>query len=212
MGLKERIVDESLKLFSVKGYINTSTSEIIAAAGTSKGGFYNHFKSKEELFTTALSRARKIWREKNLEGLDALDHPVDRLRRLLENYRDRYLADAHTFPGGCVFVTFAVELAGQSQKLADEVNEGFVRLRRMIKRTLDEGKSEGLVDPAADTERIAEMVFSGLMGACVMFNLNRSRRQLNASIESLIQILLEAKREAGAAGKRYRKKRRGRPA
>jgi len=50
------------------------------------------------------------------------------------------------------------------------------------------------------------------MGACVMFNLNRSRRQLNASIESLIQILLEAKREAGAAGKRYRKKRRGRPA
>lgn len=206
MGLKERIVDESLKLFSVKGYINTSTSEIIAAAGTSKGGFYNHFKSKEELFTTALSRARKIWREKNLAGLDSLDHPVDRIQKLLENYRDRYLADAHAFPGGCVFVTFAVELAGQSPKLAEEVNEGFVRLRGMIRRALDEGKTAGQVDPAADTERITEMVFSGLMGTCVMFNLNHSRRQLNASIESLIQTLREVRREGGKHAKKSRKK------
>ncbi len=206
MTLKDRIIDESLKLFSVKGYINTSTTDIITAAGTSKGGFYNHFKTKEELFTTALSRARKIWRDKNLAGLDEETHPVDRLQKLLENYRDRYLADAHTFPGGCVFMTFAVELAGQSPGLAAEVNEGFVRLRRMIKRNLDEGKSAGQVDPAADTARITEIVFSGLMGACVMFNLNHSRRNLNASIQSLIQTLREIRRDDGAARAGSRKK------
>ena len=109
MTLKDKIIDEALRLFSVKGYMNTSTTEIITAAGTSKGGFYNHFKSKEELFAAVLSRARKIWREKNLAGLDAGSHPLDRLQRLLENYRDRYLTDARTFPGGCISVTFAVE-------------------------------------------------------------------------------------------------------
>ena len=48
--LKERIIEESLKLFSVKGYTSTSMTNIIEAVGTSKGGFYNHFKSKEQLF------------------------------------------------------------------------------------------------------------------------------------------------------------------
>jgi TetR/AcrR family transcriptional regulator, transcriptional repressor for nem operon len=191
MTLKDRIIDEALRLFSVKGYANTSTMEIITAAGTSKGGFYNHFKTKEELFTTALSRARKIWREKNLDGLDGETHPLDRLRRLLENYRDRYLTDAHTFPGGCIFVTFAVELAGQNPALAAEVNEGFIRLRGMIQRLLDEGKSAGLILPGADTARVTEIVFSGLLGACVVYNLDHSRRNLAATIDSLIQSLQE---------------------
>ena len=48
----------------------TSTADIINAAGTSKGGLYNHFKSKEQLFLEELSQARKIWRERNLSGVD----------------------------------------------------------------------------------------------------------------------------------------------
>ncbi|MBN1532308.1 MAG: TetR/AcrR family transcriptional regulator [Spirochaetes bacterium] len=189
MTLKDRIIDEALRLFSVKGYANTSTMEIITAAGTSKGGFYNHFKTKEELFTTVLSRARKIWREKNLTGLEERSHPLERLQLLLENYRDRYLTDAHTFPGGCIFVTFAVELAGQNPALAAQVNEGFVRLRRMIQRLLDEGKEAGLVIPEADTARVTEIVFSGLLGACVVYNLDHSRENLGATIDSLIRSL-----------------------
>ena len=47
MRLKDRITHESLKLFSVKGYLNTSISDIMEAADTSKGGFYNHYDSKE---------------------------------------------------------------------------------------------------------------------------------------------------------------------
>ena len=51
MTLKERIIEESLKLFSVNGYMSTSTIDIIQAVGTSKGGFYNYFKSKEQLYS-----------------------------------------------------------------------------------------------------------------------------------------------------------------
>jgi TetR/AcrR family transcriptional regulator, transcriptional repressor for nem operon len=197
MTLKDRIIDEALRLFSLKGYANTSTTEIITAAGTSKGGFYNHFKTKEDLFNIALSRARKIWREKNLAGLEDKKHPLERLQRLLENYRDRYLTDAHTFPGGCIFVTFAVELAGQNPALAAEVNEGFIRLRGMIKRLLDEGKEAGLVKPGADTARVTEIVFSGLLGACVVYNLDHSRRNLGATIDSLIGSLQDIRGDGG---------------
>ncbi|HON96290.1 MAG TPA: helix-turn-helix domain-containing protein, partial [Deltaproteobacteria bacterium] len=108
--LKGRIIEESLKLFSVKGYMSTSTTDIIQAADTSKGGFYNHFRSKEQLFLETLSAARKIWREKNLHGVEGAARPLEKIRIILENYRDRYLADSHNFPGGCIFVNLAIEL------------------------------------------------------------------------------------------------------
>lgn len=76
--LKGRIIEESLKLFSVKGYMSTSTTDIIQAADTSKGGFYNHFRSKEQLFLETLSAARKIWREKNLHGVEGAARPWKR--------------------------------------------------------------------------------------------------------------------------------------
>jgi len=59
MSLKETIIHESLRLFSLKGFLSTSINDILEAANTSKGGFYNHFASKEELFFEVLDEARK---------------------------------------------------------------------------------------------------------------------------------------------------------
>lgn len=94
--LKQNIVHEALRQFSVKGFLNTSTTEIIEAVGTSEGGLYNHFKNKEELFFEALSQARKIWRERNLDGVADLERPVDKIKKILSNYKDRYLTRIST--------------------------------------------------------------------------------------------------------------------
>jgi TetR/AcrR family transcriptional repressor of nem operon len=187
--LKERIIEESLKLFSVKGYMSTSTTDIILAAGTSKGGFYNHFKSKELLFHETLSYARKIWREKNLYGLEERERPLHKLIMLLENYRDRYLSDAHKFPGGCIFVNLAIELSDQLPLLANEVNEGFVRLKRMIRRFLDNEKKTGGIMASTDTGKVTNLVFSSLLGACVMYTSDKSSKNLNSTISSLISYI-----------------------
>ena len=61
--LKERIVTEALRQFSTKGFLATSTSDLIDAVGSSKGGLYNHFKSKEQIFFAALHEAQRIWRQ-----------------------------------------------------------------------------------------------------------------------------------------------------
>ena len=187
--LKERIVEESLKLFYVKGYTSTSTTDIIGAVGTSKGGFYNHFKSKEQLFRDMLSAARKIWRERNLYKLDEESRPLLKIRKLLENYRDRYLADSKNFPGGCIFVNLAVELSDQAPNLAREVNTGFIRLGKMIKRLLDEEKKTGGIGKNVNTEDISNMIFSGLLGACVLYTSDKSKKRLNSTITALIAYL-----------------------
>lgn len=183
--LKKKILHESLKLFSLKGFLSTSMRQILDAAGTSKGGFYNHFKSKEELFFQVLDEARNIWREKNLSGLDEIENPIEKIKIFLENFRDRYLKDAENFPGGCIFITFSVELRDQRPLLSREVNKGFIGLKHLLKRLLDEGKESGELSDDVDTRAITEMLFAGMLGATVMYGVDKSDVNLNRSINTL---------------------------
>ena len=189
MNLKEKIIQESLKLFSLKGFLSTSLQDILEAAHTSKGGFYNHFGSKEDLFLAVLSKAQRIWRERNLTGLDKLDSPLKKIRKLLENYRDKYLKDEENFPGGCIFVTLSVELDDQRTHLSREINKGFSGFRKMLKDLLDQGKESGELNQEADTKALAEMIFSGMLGASVLYGTQKSLASLNQSLNSLIECL-----------------------
>jgi len=98
MSLRDNIINESLKLFSLKGFLSTSLQDILKAANTSKGGFYNHFQSKEDLFFHVMDEARTIWRDRNLAGLDQIEDPVDKVKQLIENYYERYLQGSKNFP------------------------------------------------------------------------------------------------------------------
>ena len=193
MNLKEKIVHESLKLFSLKGFLSTSIHDILRAANTSKGGFYNHFASKEELFFQALDEARIIWREKNLAGLDEIENPIGKIKQFLENFRDLYLKDADNFPGGCIFITFSVELNDQRPHLSREVHKGFIGLKSMLKRLLDEGKKLGKLSGDVNTIAVTEMLFAAMLGATVMYGMDKSTVNLDRSIGSLIDYLQKMK-------------------
>ncbi len=192
MTLKEKIIQESSRLFLSKGFSGTSINEILEATGSSKGGLYNHFKTKEELFSAVLSESRKVWREQNLAGLDMIENPVERIKKLLENYRDRYLIGSGNLPGGCIFVRVSVEsaeLGDHWPHIAEEINEGFDRLKNMLKGLLDQAKDANQLRDATHTEDVADLIFSGMLGASVRYGMDRSFEQLNRTINSLIEYV-----------------------
>jgi AcrR family transcriptional regulator len=51
---RQEIVEASLQIFSVKGYYNTSISDILQATGLTKRGLYGHFASKEEIWASGI--------------------------------------------------------------------------------------------------------------------------------------------------------------
>ena len=196
MSLKTTIVHESLKLFSLKGYCSTSITDILDATGASKGGFYNHFASKEELFFAVLEEARRIWRKRVLYGLDDIESPLEKTVEILVSYRDRYLRDTENFPGGCVFVTFSVELNDQFPHLAQDVNKGFVGFKALLKRLLDESEQLGELRPGVKTNNVIEMLFSGMLGSSVVYGVDKSTDVLERSISALINYLEELRVES----------------
>ena len=49
-----RFIETAMKLFAEKGYHATSIQDLVEAWGISKGAFYHHFASKEELLLEVL--------------------------------------------------------------------------------------------------------------------------------------------------------------
>jgi TetR/AcrR family transcriptional repressor of nem operon len=77
---KTRILDAALRVIRAKGYSATTIDDICLAAGLTKGSFFHHFKSKEELALAAAGHFAAM-----ADGLfaqapyRALHDPLDRL-------------------------------------------------------------------------------------------------------------------------------------
>lgn len=189
MSIRESIIHETLRLFSLKGFSSTSITDILEATGASKGGFYNHFKSKEELFYAVLKHARQIWREKVLTGLDQVEPPLEKICKLLENHRDLYLIDSENIPGGRIFINLAVELADKYPHLAHEVDQGFAGFKDMVNNLLNDVKKQDTLRENTSTEAMTEMVFAGMLGASLMYSVNESMENLQRTIGAIIRYL-----------------------
>ncbi len=189
MPLKDNIVHEAQKLFSLNGFLSTGINEIIHASGTSKGGFYNHFASKEELFMAVLAESQSLWRDKVLNSISEIDSPTEKIVKILNNYRDYYLKDVENFPGGCIFITFSVELDDTRPHLMREVNKGFEGFKGMLIKLLDEAIDQGELSTNCNTDTIAEMLFAGMLGASVLYGVDKDNESLDHAIDSLIEYM-----------------------
>ncbi len=72
---KEELVRISLDLFLQNGYENTTITQIMKAAGLSKGGLYHYFSSKEDILDEAICYGLKSDTDANRKQMEAL--PVE---------------------------------------------------------------------------------------------------------------------------------------
>lgn len=61
---KERILEEALKLFSQSGYKGTSMNDIAARLGVTKAALYKHYKSKQEILDSVVSKMNELDKER----------------------------------------------------------------------------------------------------------------------------------------------------
>jgi AcrR family transcriptional regulator len=66
---RERILDAARKLFTHRGFERVAIDDVMAKAGLTRGGFYNHFRTKDELFCAAVDSYVRTtpWSEENVD-------------------------------------------------------------------------------------------------------------------------------------------------
>src|ERR1700741_4898111 len=57
---RAEILDHAGRLFRLRGYAGTSIDDVMLAAGLTRGSFYAHFKSKDELFAQVIGSGQGL--------------------------------------------------------------------------------------------------------------------------------------------------------
>lgn len=181
---RQEIIEASLQLFSVKGYYNTSISDILQATGLTKGGLYGHFGSKEEIWEAAYERSVEIWQGIVFAGVREIAHPVERIMRAVENDLRNYIG-GEVFQGGCFFFNMLVELSGQSERMARRILDGYRTFSRLLASWIDEARELGFLRAEVDPAEVAEFILTAINGAAVLYAASREPSILEVTIHQL---------------------------
>lgn len=85
---QERILLEALKLFTTKGYFNTSVNDIQAASNLSVGTLYNYFQNKEAIAITLFSNIENCLYEALCEIEKKQASAYDRCKAIIRHLYD----------------------------------------------------------------------------------------------------------------------------
>lgn len=89
--VRERLLDEALHLFSLKGYTATTVREIVEAAGVSKPVLYYYFQNKEGIFRELMLDASRRFEALLAEARQEQGTVRERIVRLAEKVYDLFL-------------------------------------------------------------------------------------------------------------------------
>lgn len=121
----EKILSMAARSFREHGADNSGIGTVMKKVGLAKGGFYRHFKSKDDLFVEAVARAFDEMGKGMLEVAKSAPEG-QALRAIIE----RYLSAPHAnSPGvGCVFAALGPELGRKPlsvRKRIDALREAY---------------------------------------------------------------------------------------
>jgi len=102
---REKIVDVAARLFRENGFDGVGVDAIMREAGLTHGGFYGHFKSKDDLAAAAVTRALERGTEKMAPFTE------------LEAYVSAYLSEVHCADRGegCGLAAFGSDVAREGK-------------------------------------------------------------------------------------------------
>jgi AcrR family transcriptional regulator len=127
---RDQIVEAADRLFYRQGYEHTSFADIAGAVRISRGNFYYHFKTKDQILAAVID-ARETSTRDMLEGWErAADDPAERIRSFVRMW---FVNRADIQRYGCPVGTLCAELAKLEHASVDEARELFSLFRAWLR-------------------------------------------------------------------------------
>ena len=128
---RDKIVENARILFNKHGFQDVTIDMVMQNAGLTRGGFYNHFKSKEALYGAAVSSflmgRGAQWRAE--AGVDPTNPDPDMARQMIAGYLSpEHLGDLE---GQCPMIALPSDIARANPEVQasyQELLEAMVRL------------------------------------------------------------------------------------
>jgi AcrR family transcriptional regulator len=186
---RERILRAAMDLFRKHGFNNTSLARILKAAKITKGGFYFHFKSKEELGFAVLERAKNFWM---VNVIAALEHEPDtraQIRKMVELMTQMHRGDI--FHGCGLLAVLTAEMLEADSEMGERIKDIFYEWKKSLVAILKRGKAEELFRQDIDTEAVALILIGCCQGTTMMGHLDPDNVDYDHLLHYLERWMLE---------------------
>jgi TetR/AcrR family transcriptional repressor of nem operon len=130
---REKIIDAASASFRRNGIAATGLVELMAAAGLTRGGFYKHFASKEQLVAEASAHAAESLAAK-IETAMTQRRSGTPLQRALDAYLTVHHRDHPE--AGCVFAALGPELAREGEAVRGVAATGMERMFGLLEQDM----------------------------------------------------------------------------
>jgi AcrR family transcriptional regulator len=152
-------------------------SDIMEATGLTKGGIYNHFRSKDELAAAAFSTSLERIRQRLDSSLDGIESASERLLAMMDVFASNVTDPS--VAGGCPIFNTAVDADDTHPTLKALAASAMERWHSLVKGTVRKGISRGEFRSDADADSFATVFIASLEGAIVLSRIQGDHTPLN---------------------------------
>jgi TetR/AcrR family transcriptional regulator, transcriptional repressor for nem operon len=173
---RDHIVEAADRLFYEQGYEHTSFSDVADAVGISRGNFYHHFKSKDEMLDAVinqrLANTRQMLERWEVEG----SNPEDRVRSFINILiANRIKIKRH----GCPVGTLCSELAKLGHPSQGEASGLFTLFRTWLRKQFT------LLGHKADADDLAMHLLARSQGVATLANAFHDEKFIKQEVEQM---------------------------
>lgn len=184
---RQRLMKAAFGVFARNGYERATVDEIVRDAGFSKGAFYVHFNSKEDLFWAMLEE-----RVTSLQvGFLQVVHPEATLR---ENIRSLIAAifdiEKQDPQWPATFMEFLAH-AERKPEVRRRLAKIFKSWHRFITELLEVSREAGVVRTDMEADVLARAAIALIEGTLIQSRLDRGPERLDSMIDPLCELLAE---------------------
>ena len=173
---RAQIVAAADQLFYRQGYADTSFTDIAAAVQISRGNFYHHFKTKDEILDAVIQRRLEYTQQMLAQWEHANPAPEARIRCFIEILIENR---AQIKRYGCPVGTLCTELAKLSHPAQLGAKQLFTLFRGWLRRQFD------ALGQGAQADALAMHVLAMSQGVATLANTFHDEKFLRQEVERM---------------------------
>ncbi|WP_108869627.1 TetR/AcrR family transcriptional regulator [Aquimarina aquimarini] len=157
------ILEKAFDLIYRKGYQATSVDEIIATTKVTKGAFYYHFKTKDEMGIAVVNEVVKpIMRNDFIIPLQNAHKPIAGIYEIIKSLllENSFLKLEY----GCPLGNLIQEMTPWNFEFSKTLNEVVSELQITIENSISKERENGNVRTDVNSEQVAYYIISGYWG------------------------------------------------
>ncbi|QEC78900.1 TetR/AcrR family transcriptional regulator [Mucilaginibacter ginsenosidivorax] len=157
------ILQKAFELIYANGYKTTSIDQIIATTQVTKGAFFYHFKTKDQMGVAIIKDLLMPRLAENiLKPLQTDRNPLEAIYQLIESLLTKN--DFLKIEFGCPVANFTHEMSPWNTDFNKVLKDLISQWTKAMTETIENGKGKGFVRNDVDAGQVTLFVLSGYWG------------------------------------------------